>query len=118
MFQGLSNLASLMRNAQELQAKAGQMQDRLAELRVEGAAGGGMVRIEASGAQQITSIMIEESLLETGDRELLEDLLVSATNQALDQAKQLAAQEMSGLAEGLGLPGLEDALSKFGMGGQ
>lgn len=116
MFKGLANIASLMRNAQEIQAKAGEIRERLAGMRVEASSGGGMVRVEATGEQKIVGIAIEDSLLNSGDRELLEDLLVSAVNQALDQSRDLAAQEMASLADGLGIPGLDEALSKFNGG--
>ncbi len=117
MLKGLSNLASLMANAGELKSKAAEMQERMAAIRVEGIAGGGMVKVEANGQQKILSINVEDSLLATNDKEMLEDLLLSATNQALDLAKQAAASEMSTLAGGLGIPGLDEALSKFGADG-
>lgn len=116
MFKGLSNLASLMANAGELKEKAGEMKERLAAVRVEGSSGGGMVKVEATGEQKLIGITIEDSLLESGDKEMLEDLIVTATNQALDLAKQAAASEMSQLAGGLGIPGLDDALSNFSAG--
>lgn len=115
MFKGLSNLASLMANAGELKAKAEEMKSRLAAIRVEGTAGGGMVRAQVSGDQKLVSLIIEESLLSTNDKEMLEDLILSATNQALELAKQSAASEMSALAGGLGIPGLDDAFAKFGL---
>ena len=113
MFKGLSNIASLMANAGEIQAKAGEMKERLAALRVDGSAGGGMVKVTVSGDQKLTTIDIEDSLLESNDREMLEDLILSATNQALELAKQQAAEQMSELAGGLGIPGLDDAFAKF-----
>jgi nucleoid-associated protein EbfC len=118
MLKGLGNIASLMRNAQEIQARAAEMRERLAALRVEGAAGGGMVRVEATGEQKLVGVSIEESLVNSGDRELLEDLLVAAVNQALEQSRAAAAEEMSNLTDGLNLPGLEEALAKFGLGGK
>lgn len=116
MFKGLSNLASLMANAGEIQNRAAEMKERLAAIRIEATAGGGMVRVEASGDQKLLAISIEDSLLVSPDKEMLEDLILSATNQALDEAKQAAAAEMADLAGGLGIPGLDDAISKFGMG--
>ena len=73
-----------------------------------------MVKVEANGQQKILSITVEDTLLATNDKEMLEDLLLSATNQALDLAKQAAASEMSSRAGGLGRPVLDEALSKFG----
>lgn len=116
MFQGLSNLASLMKNAQQIQGRAQEMKDRLASVRVEGSAGGGMVKVEATGDQRITAIRIEPGLFDSGDREMIEDLVASAVNQAIEHSREEAAKEMANLADGLGIPGLEDAFSKFGLG--
>ncbi len=105
-----------MANAGELKAKAAEIKDRIAAIRVEGNSGGGMVKVEASGDQRVLSISIEETLLSSNDKEILEDLILSATNHALELAKQAAAKEMSELAGGMGIPGLDEALSKFGIG--
>ena len=116
MFKGLSNLASLMRSAQEMQARMTELQESLRQLRIEGIAGGGMVKVEVNGQQQILSCRIEPELLGSGDREVLEDLVVAATNQALEKAKAAAAQEMSKLAGDVDIPGLGNMLEQFGMG--
>ena len=113
MFKGLSNLAGLMANSGKIQEQAEAMKERLRAIRVEGAAGGGMVRVEMSGDSKVVGVKIEESLLESGDREMLEDLLVSAANQAIEQAAQANAAEMANMASGLGIPGLGDALANF-----
>ncbi len=117
MLKGLGNLASLMKNAQEMQSRIGAVQEDLGRIRVEGIAGGGMVTVEANGQQRIIGCRIEASLIEAGDQEMIEDLVVAATNLALDKAKEAAAQEMSKIAGGIDIPGLGNALSKFGLGG-
>src|SRR5690606_30280164 len=117
MFQGLANFANLLKNAREIQSRAGEMKDRLAALRVEGAAAGGLVTVEMSGDQRVTNVTIDPSLFAGQDREMLEELVLTAVNQALESVRERAAGEMAGLTDGLGLPGLEEALSKFGMGG-
>jgi DNA-binding YbaB/EbfC family protein len=114
MFKGLSNLAGLMQQARAMQAKAAEMKERLARLRVEGTAGGGMVSVEASGDQRLVALRIEPSLLASGDREMLEDLILSAANQALDKSREAQKNEMQQLAGGLDLPGVGDALSSLG----
>ncbi len=116
MFKGLGNMASMMKQAQEMQGKMKEMQESLGSLKVEGSAGGGMVVVEASGPRKILSIRIEEELIGTDDKEMLEDLITAATNQALDKAKELAAEEMAKLTGGMDLPGLGDAMSKLGLG--
>lgn len=117
MFKGIGNIASMLKQAREMQERMQEMQEVLAKRRVEGAAGGGMVTVAANGQQKILGIRIEESMLQSQDREMLEDLLVAATNQALDKAREAAAEEMSHVTGNLDLPGLGDALSKLGLGG-
>ena len=114
MFKGLSNLASIMKQAQEMQANISEMQAQLKDVQVEGEAGGGMVRVVANGHQEIVSCQIEPSVFESSDPELLEDLVVSATNAALTKAKEAAAEKMSTATEGMNLPGLQDMLGKMG----
>lgn len=116
MFKGLGNMASMMKQAQEMSGKMKEMQENLGKLKVEGSAGGGMVVVEASGHQKIISVKIENDLLESNDKEMLEDLIAAATNQALDKAKESAKEEMSKMTGGLNLPGLEDAMSQLGLG--
>lgn len=117
MFKGISNFASILKEAQQIQGRAQEMQARLSQMRVEGSAGGNMVVVEASGLQRILGIKIEPSLLKDADVEMLEDLLVSATNQALEKAAQASADEMSKMTSSLQLPGLSEMMSKFGLGG-
>src|SRR5690606_17869437 len=93
------------------------MKESLSELKVEGSSGGGMVTVVATGSQRVTRVTIEESLVVAGDREMIEELITSATNQALEKAKQAAAEEMSKMAGDLEIPGIGDALARFGMGG-
>src|SRR5580698_579152 len=117
MFKGLSNFAAILKEAQQIQGRAEEMQAKLGQLRVQGSAGGGMVVVEASGLQRILSIKIEPSLLDGSDSEMLEDLLVSATNQALEKGAQAAADEMAKMTSNLQLPGLNDMIAKLGLGG-
>lgn len=117
MFKGLTNFAAILKEAQQIQGRAEEMQAKLGQLRVQGSAGGGMVVVEASGLQRILSIKIEPSLLAGSDSEMLEDLLVSATNQALEKGAQAAADEMAKMTSNLQLPGLNDMMAKLGLGG-
>jgi DNA-binding YbaB/EbfC family protein len=117
MFKGLTNFAAILKEAQQIQGRAEEMQAKLGQLRVQGSAGGGMVVVEASGLQRILSIKIEPSLLDGSDSEMLEDLLVSATNQALEKGAQAAADEMAKMTSNLQLPGLNDMMAKLGLGG-
>ncbi len=107
----LGNIGSIVKQAQQMQGRMNEMQENLGKLRVEGSAGGGMVRVEATGQQTLVGFHIEKSLLESGD------LLLAATNQALEKAKETATQELGKLTGGMELPGLGDVLSQLGPGG-
>ncbi len=117
MLKGLGDIASMMKQASQMQDRIAEAKEKVAEIRVEGISGGEMVKVEATGEMKILSISIESSLLETGDREMIEELVTAATNQALHKAKEASAAAMSDAATGLNIPGLDDALSKLGMGG-
>ncbi|MDA1015229.1 MAG: YbaB/EbfC family nucleoid-associated protein [Planctomycetota bacterium] len=111
MFKGLGNIAQMFKQAQQLQGKMSEVQEGLGQLRVEGQAGGSMVCVTANGQQRIVAVKIEDSLLKSGDREMIEDLLVAATNQALERAREAAAQAMTEVTSEM--PGLNEAMSKF-----
>lgn len=117
MFKELGSLANLMKNAQAITGKMQAMRDKLGERRVTGSAGGGMVSVEMNGHSQALACKIDPAVFQSGDREMIEDLIVAAMNQAIDKVKEVAAEEMGQATEGLGLSGLSDALSKFGLGG-
>lgn len=117
MFKGLANLGSMMKQAAEMKGKMDEMQENLKRLRVSGSSGGGMVNVEVNGQFQMLSCKIDPSLLQEGDQEMIEDLIVSAMNQAVEKAKLQAAEEMNKITGGLDLPGMQDMLSKFGLGG-
>lgn len=115
MFKGLGNMASLLKQAQEMQGRVRELQERLGALRVEGTAGGGMVTVTVSGQQKVLACKIEPELID-GDAEILQDLIVAATNQALDNAREVAQKELAELSGGMDLSGLGDALGKMGFG--
>ncbi|MEZ6130399.1 MAG: YbaB/EbfC family nucleoid-associated protein [Planctomycetaceae bacterium] len=116
MFDKLKNLGSMMQQAQQMQSRMAEAKARMTDVRVEGSAGGEMVRVIASGDMKITAVHIEQSLVDSQDREMLEELVAAATNQALQKARDAAAEAMSEVAGGLDIPGLGDALSRFGIG--
>ena len=113
MFKGLGDMASLMKQASQMKGMVGEMQEKLGCVRVTGMAGGGMVQVEVSGHQKVLSCTIAENLAASDDREMIEDLVVAATNQAMEKAREAAAAEMNQLAGGLDMPGLSDALNQF-----
>jgi len=120
VFEGLgklANLGSLMKQAQQMGGRMQQLTDELKEKRAEGTAGGGLVTVEVNGLGEVLACRIDPSLVTSGDRELLEDLLPAAVNQAVSKSKELHAEMMKSLAEGIDMPGLNAMLSQLSGGG-
>jgi DNA-binding YbaB/EbfC family protein len=111
VFGQLGNLASLMKQAQQMGGKLEGISTELKSRRTTGSAGGGMVEVEVNGLQEVLGCKIDPKLMREEDRELLEDLLVGATNEALAKARQLHAEAMQSLAGGMNLPGLQEAMA-------
>ena len=116
MLKGLGNIASLMKQAQQMGGQLQQINERLKSQRATGAAGGGMVEVEVNGLGEVLRVAIDPALVERGEREMIEDLLPAAANQALAKAKQLHVEAMQSLTEGLDMPGLNEAISKITQG--
>ncbi len=115
MLKGIGNIASMLKQASEMQGRLAEAKEKVAGIRVDGIAGGEMVKVEATGEMKILSVSIEPSLVETGDREMMEELITAATNQALQKAKEAAAAEMSDVTSEMNIPGLNEAMSKLGL---
>ena len=113
MFQGLGNLGSLWKQASEFRGQLEKLSEELKNRRTTGASGGGMVEIEINGALEVLHCKIDPQLVAQGDRELLEDLLVAAMNQAVTKGKQLHADALKEITGGLQLPGMREALEKI-----
>jgi nucleoid-associated protein EbfC len=116
MFKGLSGLGNLLKQAQQLGGRMQQLNDDLKNRRATGNAGGAMVEVEVNGLLEVLHTRINPQLIQEGDRELIEDLVTAAVNQAILKAKQLHADAMKELTGGLELPGLDEALAKLGGG--
>ncbi|MBL8834950.1 MAG: YbaB/EbfC family nucleoid-associated protein [Alphaproteobacteria bacterium] len=100
----MKNLGNLMKQAQQMQAKMQEMQQRLAEMEVEGASGGGMIKVTATGKGDVKRLKIDKSLVDPNDVEVLEDLIVAAINDARSKADAMSVEEMQKLTGGLNLP--------------
>ncbi len=98
-------ITDLLRQAQDMQGKFASMQEELAQKKVQGTSGGGIVTVTANGHQEILSIQIDPEFFKGGDLDMLQDLIVAAVNDALSQTKNLMEQEMQNLAGGFNLPG-------------
>jgi hypothetical protein len=97
-------IGQLMRQAQQMQANLEKAQQELASLEVCGEAGGGMVKVTMSCRHEVRGVAIDPSLV-GDDREMLEDLVAAATNDALRKVEQTVQEKYSGMSAGLGLPG-------------
>lgn len=100
----MENLDELLKMAQEAQAKLMQAQDDLDKVEVEGVSGGGLVRVRASAKGRIIAIDIDESLLSPGEKQMVEDLVAAAINDARAKADAAAASEMQKMSSSLPLP--------------
>lgn len=100
----MKNLGALMKQAQEMQQKMSEMQERMAGLEVEGSSGAGMVTVVLSGKSDMRRIKIDPSLLKPDEVEVLEDLVVAATNDARARLETRMQEEMSQVTGGIELP--------------
>jgi hypothetical protein len=97
---------SIMRQAQELQAKLAKAQEELSKTTLEASSGGGAVKVTINGQQEIQSIKISPEVIDPNDVELLEELVLTAVSEALAKSQELAAERLGGLTGGLKIPGL------------
>lgn len=106
MSKGFNPLGNIMKQAQELQERLGQVQEQAAARTVEANAGGGMVTAVVSGRLEVVELRIDPEVIKSGDREMLQDLVVAAVNQGIRQAQEMMAEEMKKITGGLKIPGL------------
>ena len=97
------NIGQLMKQAQQMQENMRRMQEQPATLEVEGQSGAGMVKVQMTCKHEVKRVTIDPSLL-ADDREMLEDLLTAAFNDAAHKVESTVAEKMSGMTAGLGLP--------------
>ena len=102
----MPNLGKLVKQAARMQQQIGEIQAQLAVRTVEATTGGGAVKVVAKCDGTISSLKIDPQAINPADAQLLEDMIVSAINQALDQAKQISSAEMGKATQGFSLPGL------------
>ncbi len=100
----MKNLGQMMKQAQAMQAKMAEMQEKLADLEVSGQAGAGMVKATLNGKSELRGLKIDPSLVDPNDVEVLEDLIVAAVNDAKVKVEAAVADEMQKVTGGLNLP--------------
>jgi nucleoid-associated protein EbfC len=102
----LGNMANLMKQAQAMQAQMAKLQEEAATKTVTGTAGGGMVSVTANGGMEIVSVVINPEAVKGGDVDILQDLVLAASNDALKKARQMMADQMKSVTGGMNIPGL------------
>ncbi len=102
----MANFGKMMKQAQEMQAKMAKMQEELSAMQFEVSSGGGMVTVKMNGQQEVLSVTIEQEVFAEGDKEMLEDLIVAALNEARQKASKIAGEHMSQITGGMNIPGL------------
>ncbi len=110
---GLPNMQGMLKQIQKVQEKMAQVQEGLESKTVAAEAGGGMVQVTANGKQRIVKVAIDREVVAGGDVEMLEDLVLAATNKALEEAGKMAQEEMARATStllpnipGMNIPGL------------
>jgi DNA-binding YbaB/EbfC family protein len=106
MMKGIPNMGNLLKQAQQFQAKMAKLQEELGERTVEASSGGGMITVVANGRQEILSVKIDPEVIDPNDREMLQDLILAAVNDALTKARNMMQEEMGKLTHGLNIPNM------------
>lgn len=100
------NIQEMMRQAQKMKGKIEKIQEEAGNKTVEGSAGGGMVVVVANGRNEIKSVSIEKEVVDPEDIEMLQDLIMAATNQAITRASEMMQNEVGKVTGGMGIPGM------------
>ncbi|MBI4041045.1 MAG: YbaB/EbfC family nucleoid-associated protein [Deltaproteobacteria bacterium] len=100
----LGGMGNMLKQAQQFQVKMKKVQEELSQKEVEAGSGGGMVKVRVNGKQEVLSITIEPEVMQ--DREMLQDLIAAAVNEALRESQKMLQDEMGKLTGGFNVPGL------------
>lgn len=114
MFKELGQLTGILRELPRIKEEMVKMQQRLGQITADGDAGGGMVKVRLNGRFEMTECTITDDAMKLNDREMLEDLMQSAFNRALDKVRGAVAEETSKVTAGLSIPGMPDLSSFLG----
>ncbi|WP_019535729.1 YbaB/EbfC family nucleoid-associated protein [Paenibacillus ginsengihumi] len=102
----MNNMQQMMKQVKKMQEQMLKTQEELAAKTVEGSAGGGVVTVTVNGAKKVTAVVIKPEAVDPDDVEMLQDLVLTAINDAMTKAEEMAGKEMSKLTGGLNIPGL------------
>jgi nucleoid-associated protein EbfC len=100
------NIGQIAKMAQQMQTQMAQVQEELREATIEATAGGGAVRVVITGAQEIRAVEIDPSAVDPDEVDMLQDLVMTAVNEAITRSKQLSEERLASIAGGMGLPGM------------
>lgn len=100
------NMKNIIKQAQKMQKKMVEIQEQLADERVTGSAGGGMVTVVADGQQNVLEVSIKPEVVDPEEVEMLQDLIVAATAEALRLSRELSEKKMGSVTGGMGIPGM------------
>jgi len=100
------NMMKMMKQAQEMQAKMARLEDDLAREEFEVSSGGGAVTVRMNGKQEVVKLTIREDVIKDGDKDMLEDLITAAVNEAHEKASNLAKERIAAITGGIKIPGL------------
>ncbi len=103
---GMGNMGNMMKQMQKMQKQMAKAQEELGEQKIEGSAGGGMVTVIASGHKEILDVIIKEEVVDPEDIEMLQDLILAATNDALKKVEELTNNTMGQFTKGMNMPGM------------
>lgn len=103
---GMGNMQGMMKQMQKMQKKMAEAQEKLGEERLEATAGGGMVKVIVSGDKEVVDVEINPEIVDPEDVEILQDLIIIATNEAMKKAEELTNSTMGQFTKGLNLPGM------------
>lgn len=103
---GMGGMQKLMQQANQMQSKMKKLQEELAVREYEGVSGGGAVKVKVNGANQVLAIEIQKEIFESGDAEILQDMVKASVNDALKNAHETGQKEMQKITGGLNFPGL------------
>ncbi len=105
------DMSSLMQQAKQMQEKMATMQETMKDITATGSAGGGMVTVTANGRNEILAVEIEQNIISANEKEMLQDLITAATNDALRKVQAISKEEMSKIAGGMNIPGVSNLFS-------
>lgn len=98
------NIGNMMKQAQQLQANMQRAQAEIAQLEVTGEAGGGMAKVTMNGKHQVSRVSLDETIVGSDDKDMLEDLIAAAINDAVQKVERTTQEKMSALMGGMNLP--------------